>query len=97
TNKRDRKDTFQNSRCKCPNPFNPNLILPARKLMRRLSIRPRWGIGRSLRRGMMTLRTILLGSAALFVLAGTAQAGDDKNGCCGLRGTYIAVEAGASI
>ena len=45
----------------------------------------------------MALRTLLLGSAALFVLAGTAQAGDDKNGCCGLRGTYISVEAGASL
>src|SRR5262245_48659034 len=46
---------------------------------------------------MMTLRAILLGSAALVVLAGTAQAGSDKkDDCCGLRGTYIAVEAGVN-
>lgn len=39
----------------------------------------------------MTLRTTLLGSAALFLLAGTAQAGHE-----GLHGTYFAIEGGAN-
>src|SRR5450432_1335919 len=43
---------------------------------------------------MMTLKSALLGSVAIFALSGTALAGHDSD--AGLHGTYFAIEGGAN-